>query len=169
MRPTNTSSWLVVSNGIGYTLFCGSSLSWTPSALLRTSFAFSTSTSLSHSSRMLSEWLRSTGTRTHVQLTSKSSSCQILRPSFCIFHSSLEMPSSSKSPICGMRLYAIWYGNAVFGAFSSLIWFSRSAMPFTPAPETACIVVTTIRRMPNSFFSASHATRAMIVEQFGLA
>ena len=39
------------------------------------------------------------GTRTQVQLTFKASSCHIFLASFCIFHSSFEMPKSSKSPI----------------------------------------------------------------------
>ena len=34
-------------------------------------------------------WLRSTGTRTQVQLTFMSGRCNIFRPSFCIFISSL--------------------------------------------------------------------------------
>ena len=33
-------------------------------------------------------WLRTTGTRTQVQLTRRSGRCMILRPSFCIFISS---------------------------------------------------------------------------------
>ena len=35
------------------------------------------------------EWLRTTGTRTQVQVTFRSGRCMILRPSFCIFISSL--------------------------------------------------------------------------------
>ena len=35
------------------------------------------------------EWLRITGTRTQVQHTFRSGRCMILRPSFCIFISSV--------------------------------------------------------------------------------
>ena len=35
------------------------------------------------------EWLRTTGTRTQVQETVSSGRCMILRPSFCIFISSV--------------------------------------------------------------------------------
>ena len=84
IRPTNTVSWSLVSRGMGYFLFFRSSTSRQPGAHRRRSteiFSLVRTT-------MDTLWLRTTGTRTQVQLTFSSGRCIILRPSFCIFISS---------------------------------------------------------------------------------
>ena len=84
---------------------------------------------------------RITGTRTQVQFTRSSGRCRILRPSFCIFISSVVKPFSSREPICGMQLYAIWHGNcegtAFFPAQSAETSPSSASSPPCPAPLTA--------------------------------
>ena len=74
---------------MGYCLFFRSSTSLQPGALAITSRACSTVTGTSKWQLTEMEWLRTTGTRTQVQLTFSSGRCMILRPSFCIFISSL--------------------------------------------------------------------------------
>ena len=84
-----------------------------------------------------------TGTRTQVQLTRSCGRCMILRPSFCIFISSLEYPWALNPPICGIRLQAIGYWKVCrcrdLAAFAERLHLlvSSSRMPPTPAPLTA--------------------------------
>ena len=73
---------------MGYCLFCRSSTSLQPGAAAMSSRARSTDIFSLVRTTMDTLWLRTTGTRTQVQLTFSSGRCMILRPSFCIFISS---------------------------------------------------------------------------------
>mmetsp|Transcript_13759 Transcript_13759/g.40713 ORF Transcript_13759/g.40713 Transcript_13759/m.40713 type:complete len:390 (+) Transcript_13759:164-1333(+) len=73
-RPTSTSYSPVAVSGMGYLFWSTSSTSLTPGASASSFLASSTSTSLSNSSVIASEWARSVGMRTAVQLTGMSGS-----------------------------------------------------------------------------------------------
>jgi len=66
---------------------------------------------------------------------------RIFLVSTIIFHSSSVLPSSMKSPICGMTLKAICLENLVgSGAWLTkipLVWVNNSSMASLPAPDTA--------------------------------
>ena len=88
---------------MGYSRSAGLSRSVRPSPSDTARLTSSTESGRSVSTQMASEWLRITGTRTQVALTSMSE-CMILRVSLYIFISSFVYPLSVKTSIWGMTL-----------------------------------------------------------------
>mmetsp|Transcript_950 Transcript_950/g.1943 ORF Transcript_950/g.1943 Transcript_950/m.1943 type:complete len:311 (-) Transcript_950:330-1262(-) len=166
----------VAVRGMGYFKFSTSSTSLTPGASSNALRAAATSTGLSKSATILSEWARAVGIRTAVQLTGKSSAKpQIFLVSQVTFISSLVYPFSMNLSMCGMTLKGNGWAKILFSATSrsplrtDRVPSINSSMPGWPAPEAAWYVDMTIFFNPNNLCKGQMAISPMAVVQLGFA